>query len=71
MAEYKIRVTKWCKPKEVLFEYDSPIPPVKGDLIWYRDKSYSVGLVSYILTTSVGHGSESNHLDYIEVQVIR
>ncbi|ATN92834.1 hypothetical protein QGX11_gp071 [Pseudomonas phage PPSC2] len=71
MAEYKIRVTKWCKPKEVLFEYDSPITPVKGDVIWYRDKAYSVGLVSYILTTSVRHDSETNYLSYIEVQVIR
>lgn len=71
MQEYKIRVTKWCKPQEVLFEYASPIPPNKGDVIWYRDKSYSVGLVSYILTSSQQSQGEYNYLDYIEVQVIR
>lgn len=71
MQEYKIRVTKWCKPQEVLFEYDAPIIPSKGDVIWYRDKSYSVGLVSYILTSSQQSQGEYNYLDYIEVQVIR
>jgi hypothetical protein len=71
MAEYNIRVTKWCKPKEILFEYSSPIPPSKGDVIWYRGKAFSVGLVSYILTSSQQQVGEYNYLDYIEVQVIR
>lgn len=71
MSEYKIKVTKWCKPLEVLFEYASELPPARGDLIWYRDKSYNVGLVSYILNSSQDSRGEYNSLSYIEVQVIR
>lgn len=68
---YRIKVTKWCKPQEVLLDYAACTHPQKGDVLWYRDKPMSVGLVSHILTTYVDGNGETHSLSYVEIQVLK
>lgn len=67
---YRIKVVKWCKRQEVIFQYAACAHPQKDEVIWYRDKQYVVGSVAHITKTSIDGNGETTSLDFVELEVL-
>lgn len=68
---YRIKLVKYCKRNEVIAEYAAPMHPVKGEVVWHRDKKYIVAQTSHILSTlDAGNSQECHRLDFVEVEVM-
>lgn len=68
---YKIKVVKWCKRQEVIFQYAACTHPKKDETIWYRDQRYIVGSVAHITKSVIDGNGETIMLDFVEIEVLR
>lgn len=69
-GKYKIRVVKYCKRHEKLFEYSAAVHPDKNQVLWHRDQQLIVASVAHILKTTVDGNGETISLDFVEVEVM-